>query len=116
MSLDGEPVRTPSAQMIMVFQSFDQLFPWFTLKENITYALKKAKKGRDKSVREETALGYLDMAGLSGFADSYPHTLSGGMKQRGLWRGPWLWNREFSSWMSPFPAWIILPESRPRTP
>ncbi|MCI8517813.1 MAG: ABC transporter ATP-binding protein [Hungatella sp.] len=83
VSLDGEPVRTPSAQMIMVFQSFDQLFPWFTLKENITYALKKAKKGRDKSVREETALGYLDMAGLSGFADSYPHTLSGGMKQRG---------------------------------
>lgn len=81
--LDGEPVHKPTAQMIMVFQSFDQLFPWFTLKENITYALKKTKKGKDGLGRERTALRYLDMTGLLEFADSYPHTLSGGMKQRG---------------------------------
>lgn len=81
--LDGKPVTKPSDQMVMVFQSFDQLFPWFTLEKNITYALKKAKKGGTASDRQATASHYLSMTGLSDFKDSYPHTLSGGMKQRG---------------------------------
>lgn len=81
--LDGTPVKKPSSQMIMVFQSFDQLFPWFTLEENITYGLEKAKKIKDAPSRRETARRYLSMTGLLDFKDNYPHTLSGGMKQRG---------------------------------
>lgn len=81
--LEGKPVEKPSGQMVMVFQSFDQLFPWFTLEKNITYALKKAKKGENASDRQAAALHSLSMTGLLHFKDSYPHTLSGGMKQRG---------------------------------
>ena len=74
--LEGKPVEKPSGQMVMVFQSFDQLFPWFTLEKNITYALKKAKIGKNTSDRQAAAFHYLSMAGLSDFKDSYPHTLS----------------------------------------
>ena len=98
--LDGAPVEKPSGQIVMVFQSFDQLFPWFTLEKNITYALKKAKKEttaadrrtaawqtasvrQTAAARQEAASRYLSMTGLSEFRNSYPHTLSGGMKQRG---------------------------------
>ncbi len=81
--LDGKPVEKPSSQMVMVFQSFDQLFPWFTLEKNITYALKKAGKGETASNRRSQALRYLSMTGLLDAKDNYPHTLSGGMKQRG---------------------------------
>ncbi len=81
--LDQRPVDEPSDQMIMIFQSFDQLFPWFTLEENIAYALKKTKKIKDAHARMETARHYLEITGLLEFGDHYPHTLSGGMKQRG---------------------------------
>lgn len=81
--LDGAPVEKPSGQIVMVFQSFDQLFPWFTLEQNITYALKKARKGMSAAGRRAAAARYLSMTGLSEYAGSYPHTLSGGMKQRG---------------------------------
>lgn len=81
--LDGRPVTAPSSQMVMVFQSFDQLFPWFTLEQNITYALKKAKKIKDPSSRKDLARSYLSMTGLLEYKDQYPSTLSGGMKQRG---------------------------------
>lgn len=81
--LDGAPVEKPSGQIVMVFQSFDQLFPWFTLEKNITYALKKAKKETAAARRQAAAARYLSMTGLLEFKDSYPHALSGGMKQRG---------------------------------
>lgn len=81
--LDGKPVEGPSRQMIMVFQSFDQLFPWFTLEGNLIYALKKAKKLKDPQVLQSTACHYLEITGLLEFRNHYPHTLSGGMKQRG---------------------------------
>ena len=81
--LDGKPVEGPSRQMIMVFQSFDQLFPWFTLEGNLIYALKKAKKFKDPQVLQSTACHYLEITGLLEFRNHYPHTLSGGMKQRG---------------------------------
>lgn len=81
--LDGRPVEKPSSQIVMVFQSFDQLFPWFTLEQNITYALKKAGREPNAAQRQAAARHYLAMAGLLEAKDSYPHTLSGGMKQRG---------------------------------
>ncbi len=81
--LDGKRVEKPSRDMMMVFQNFDQLFPWFTLIENLTYGLKKVKMPVPGRNYREYAMEYLRMAGLEGFKDSYPHQLSGGMKQRG---------------------------------
>ena len=79
--IDGRPAAGPGADRMMVFQSFDQLFPWYTLKENLIYAMKKTKAS--VSSYEKQAEKFLELAGLSGFENSYPHQLSGGMKQRG---------------------------------
>lgn len=81
--LDGVRKTEPGADRMMLFQSFDQLFPWFTLQENLVYAMKKAGLSKERGSWEEQARQYLAMAGLSGFEASYPHQLSGGMKQRG---------------------------------
>lgn len=81
--LDGKEVTKPSKDMMMVFQSFDQLFPWHTLKGNLIYAMKKVRIPVPEEGYEGYALRYLEMAGLGGFENSYPHQLSGGMKQRG---------------------------------
>lgn len=80
--LDGREISGPGIERIMVFQSFDQLFPWFTVQENIMFALKVTKMATARAKRKEIAQAYLEMVGLSGFADLYPHQLSGGMKQR----------------------------------
>ena len=81
--LDGERVEKPGSAQMMVFQEFHQLFPWMTLKKNLTYAMKKARPGMSKEEREKTAEKFLAAAGLSEFANQYPAGLSGGMKQRG---------------------------------
>lgn len=81
--LQGEKVEKPGAERMMVFQDFNQLFPWMTLKKNLTYAMKKACPEKTKEDREKTALDFLEAAGLKGFENQYPASLSGGMKQRG---------------------------------
>lgn len=80
--LDGTEITAPSKDIMMVFQSFDQLFPWYTVLGNLTYAMKKAGLFRTLAERKECARSYLSMAGLSGFENAYPHQFSGGMKQR----------------------------------
>ncbi len=74
-------VSEPGPDRLMVFQEFDQLFPWRTVLGNLTYALKV--KGVAKAEREETARRFIRMVGLEGFEKAFPHQLSGGMKQRG---------------------------------
>jgi NitT/TauT family transport system ATP-binding protein len=63
----------------MVFQQFN-LFPWLTVSRNITFGLEVAKlppaQCRERSAR------YVKLVGLEGFAEHYPHELSGGMQQR----------------------------------
>ncbi|BCG00118.1 ABC transporter ATP-binding protein [Paraburkholderia sp. PGU19] len=81
ITLDGETVREPGADRIVVFQEFDQLPPWKTVLENIAFPLRAAKK-LSRAEANERAQHYLDKVGLAQFADAYPHTLSGGMKQR----------------------------------
>ncbi|CAM2161218.1 NitT/TauT family transport system ATP-binding protein [Burkholderia orbicola] len=81
ITLDGQPVRGPGPDRIVVFQEFDQLPPWKTVVENVAFPLRAAAKLSRAEARER-ALHYLDKVGLGAFADAYPHTLSGGMKQR----------------------------------
>ena len=63
----------------MVFQG-DSLFPWMTVWENAAYGL--SMRRRPKGEINDTVGHYLARIGLSRFRDSYPHQLSGGMRQR----------------------------------
>ena len=65
----------------MVFQEFDQLLPWKTVLGNVVFPLRVARK-LPRREAEARARAYIDRVKLTRFADSYPHTLSGGMKQR----------------------------------
>ncbi len=82
ISWGGQPVLRPSKDRMVVFQSFDQLFPWLTVIKNIAYALKVTKTAFGKSEAEAAARQYLNLVGLGGYEDFFPHQLSGGMKQR----------------------------------
>ncbi|MEX0614033.1 MAG: ABC transporter ATP-binding protein [Pirellulales bacterium] len=75
--IDGTPVRGPDMRRIFIFQE-NALFPWLTVKENVGFGLMH----RPKAERESTVAHYIEMVGLTGFERSYPHELSGGMKQR----------------------------------
>jgi NitT/TauT family transport system ATP-binding protein len=79
--LGGKPISGPGPDRMVVFQEFDQLPPWKTVKQNVMFPL-LASRSLKRREAEERALHYLERVGLSAFADAYPHTLSGGMKQR----------------------------------
>jgi NitT/TauT family transport system ATP-binding protein len=79
--LAGEAVRRPGPDRAMVFQEFDQLLPWKTVKENVVFALVASRTLRRREAVDR-AMQYIEKVGLTPFADAYPHTLSGGMKQR----------------------------------
>lgn len=79
--VDGKKVKEPGIDRFMVFQTFDQLFPWKTVKNNITYPL-KMNGVTDAAELDRIAEEHLNMVGLGGKGDLYPHQLSGGMKQR----------------------------------
>ncbi|MCU1647290.1 MAG: putative transporter, ATP-binding protein [Nocardia sp.] len=77
--LDGAPITGPGLDRGIVFQQY-ALLPWRTARTNIEFGL-EAKKIR-KRERRQIADHYLELVGLAGFGDRYPHELSGGMKQR----------------------------------
>ena len=77
--IDGKPVAGPGPDRGVVFQHF-ALFPWKTVKANVLYGLERMQLARAE--RESRAQAFIDMVGLTGFEDSYPSQLSGGMKQR----------------------------------
>ena len=77
----GQAVTAPGPDRMVVFQEFDQLPPWKTVKQNVMFPL-LASRTLPRREAEERALHYLDKVGLTAFADAYPHTLSGGMKAR----------------------------------
>lgn len=78
--VDGKPVDGPSPERGVIFQQY-ALFPWLTVRQNVEFGL-KSKKEISKPERRQIAQHFIDMVGLSQFADSLPKTLSGGMKQR----------------------------------
>ena len=78
--LSEEDIRQNRLHFGMVFQNFN-LFPLYTVLENITLAPTLLKKGDEKTIRD-TALRLLEQVGLSHKKDAYPHQLSGGQQQR----------------------------------
>lgn len=81
VTLDGAAVTRPGPDRAFVFQEFDQLFPWKTVKENVAFALRTARQ-RPRREAEERAKRALTMVGLGEYGRFYPHQLSGGMKMR----------------------------------
>ncbi len=77
--LDGTLVTGPGPDRGLVFQSY-MLLPWRTVLGNVM--LGQRLQGFSKKDAEATARKYINLVGLEGFEKSYPHQLSGGMKQR----------------------------------
>ena len=74
---EGERINGPGLERGVVFQEH-RLFPWLTVRENVAFGL---GVGRDNSCGE-SVLEHIDLVGLTGFEQAYPHQLSGGMAQR----------------------------------
>jgi len=77
--VDGRPVTGPGLDRAVVFQQY-ALFTWRTARGNVEFPLEAS--GLNRAARRARAHEYLDLVGLAGFEDRYPHELSGGMKQR----------------------------------
>jgi NitT/TauT family transport system ATP-binding protein len=77
--VDGRPVRRPGPDRGVMFQD-PALFPWLDVSENVTFGLKELRLPR--RVRAQRCKQYLALVKLDGFARSFVHELSGGMKQR----------------------------------
>jgi NitT/TauT family transport system ATP-binding protein len=78
--VNGHPVRGPAPKEIAYVFQENTLFPWNTILDNIKVALEF--QGVPAAERQDRAKQAIEAVGLSEFAHSYPHQLSGGMKQR----------------------------------
>jgi NitT/TauT family transport system ATP-binding protein len=79
--LEGQAVSKPGPDRLVVFQEFDQLLPWKTVRENVAFPLTVAR-GKSKGEARRIADQALAKVGLTRALDAYPRELSGGMKQR----------------------------------
>ena len=79
VSHNGNPVTVPEPSRAMVYQTM-ALFPWMTVMGNVSFSQKMKKVPKAK--RKEIAQKFIDLVGLTGFENSYPVQLSGGMKKR----------------------------------
>lgn len=79
IEVSGRQIEGPGADRGMVFQEY-ALLPWKTTQANVEFGLRL--KGVAKDERGRIAKRYIDLVGLSGFENKYPHQLSGGMRQR----------------------------------
>src|SRR6267378_2519417 len=79
VAVAGRVVEKPSPSSAMVFQQFN-LFPWLTVAQNVAFGLEVA--GIKPAETRERVARFVRLVGLDGFADHYPHELSGGMQQR----------------------------------
>ncbi len=77
--VNGKSVSGPGPERGVIFQQY-ALFPWLTVRKNVEFGLKTA--GLPAKERREKAEHFIEMVGLSQFADALPKMLSGGMKQR----------------------------------
>ena len=78
--LGGEPVTGPDRRKGMVFQAYTS-FPWLTVSENVKFGT-KYRKDVSGAEKDDIARHYLELVGLTNFADFYVNRISGGMRQR----------------------------------
>jgi NitT/TauT family transport system ATP-binding protein len=79
--LNGARVERPGPDRMMVFQEFDQLLPWKTVRQNVMFPM--LRSGRfARAEAQARADRFIDKVKLTKFRDAHPHMLSGGMKQR----------------------------------
>ncbi|MBN8967473.1 MAG: ABC transporter ATP-binding protein, partial [Rhizobiales bacterium] len=74
MRLKGQLIRQPGPDRMMVFQEFDQLLPWKTVRQNVMFPLQCTRR-LSASEAEQRAMHYICKVNLEKFADSYPHML-----------------------------------------
>jgi NitT/TauT family transport system ATP-binding protein len=79
VAIDGKTVSRPGDKVALVFQH-DGLLPWRTALRNAVFGAEIQR--RERGARRQAAQEFLKLVGLSGFHASYPHELSGGMRQR----------------------------------
>jgi len=79
VAVNGRQVTGPGADRAFVFQDF-ALMPWASVLQNVSFGLEM--RGMNKNERESIAQNYIEEVGLQGFENSFPHELSGGMRQR----------------------------------
>lgn len=79
ITVDGRRVEGPDPSRLLVFQD-PTLYPWRTVQGNVRLGLEA--RGVAKSERAEKVRAALRLVGLDGFAEVFPHQLSGGMAQR----------------------------------
>lgn len=79
VAIDGKPISGPGPDRLLMFQEA-ALFPWMTVLGNLKFAL--AARGVPRAEREPRAREFIQRVHLSGFEDTLPHQLSGGMKMR----------------------------------
>ena len=79
ITLNGTPIAGPAPDRGIVFQEY-VLFPWRTVRQNIEFGLEIQKA--EIGLRRQRCQELLELTGLTGFENAYPHTLSGGMQQR----------------------------------
>lgn len=76
---EGRYLTGPTSEVVMIFQE-NNLFPWLSVNGNVSFGLRFQEGSR--SQHRDAAKRMLDLVGLGGAADRYPHELSGGMRQR----------------------------------
>ena len=79
--VNDRPITGPGTDRIMVFQDFNQLFPWLTVERNIQFALRRQGM-KDRSQLAAVTADVLKKVKMDGHGKDYPYQLSGGMKQR----------------------------------
>ncbi len=80
----------------------DALLPWKTVAENVTLGL--TFEGKHRAQMQETGRDWIRRVGLDGFADCFPHQLSGGMRKRVSMAQSWIVNPDMLLMDEPFSA------------
>jgi ABC-type nitrate/sulfonate/bicarbonate transport system ATPase subunit len=80
LTIDGRTIQGPGLDRAMVFQA-SSLLPWRTVQHNVLYGMELHKKF-DSGERADRAAHFISLVGLTGFENTYPSELSGGMQQR----------------------------------